>query len=205
MRAARPVARMVPRAGARTAPAACRRGSRRCLGADETTRAARERLLPRPDQASRYPGRLLGGHRRRSAARVLPGGDPGRMPATGPRARPGRRDPAPAADGRHGPGTRLGIAAAIRSQDHAPTRRGRIPVMPVAGQDDAIEAIKQLKARYFRLMDTKQWDAYRQVFTDDMAFYFESEDAPTATSGDDFVAFVRSRLATALSGPHGHM
>ena len=77
-------------------------------------------------------------------------------------------------------------------------------MMTVAGQDDAIEAIKQLKARYFRLMDTKQWDAYRQVFTDDMAFYFESEDAPTATSGDDFVAYVRSRLATALSVHQGH-
>ena len=46
--------------------------------------------------------------------------------------------------------------------------------MTVAGQDDSIEAIKQLKARYFRLMYTKQWDAYRQVFTDDLAFYFES-------------------------------
>ena len=77
--------------------------------------------------------------------------------------------------------------------------------MTIAGQDDAIEAIKQLKARYFRLMDTKQWDAYRQVFTDDMAFYFESQAAPTATSGDEFVAFVRSRLATALTVHHGHM
>jgi hypothetical protein len=27
------------------------------------------------------------------------------------------------------------------------------------GALDEIEAIKQLKARYFRLMDTKQWDA----------------------------------------------
>ena len=78
-------------------------------------------------------------------------------------------------------------------------------MLTIAGQDAAIEAIKQLKARYFRLMDTKQWDAYRQVFTDDMAFYFESQDAPTATSGDDFVAYVRSRLATALSVHHGHM
>jgi len=77
--------------------------------------------------------------------------------------------------------------------------------MTVAGQADAIEAIRQLKAQYFRLMDTKQWDAYRQVFTEDMVFYFESEDAPTATSGDEFVAFVRSRLATAQTVHHGHM
>ena len=78
-------------------------------------------------------------------------------------------------------------------------------MLTIAGQDESIEAIKQLKARYFRLMDTKQWDAYRQVFTDDMAFYFESQDAPIATSGDEFVAFVRSRLATALTVHHGHM
>jgi len=32
-----------------------------------------------------------------------------------------------------------------------------------------IEAIKQLKARYFRLLDTKQWDAWREVFSDDFS------------------------------------
>jgi hypothetical protein len=30
-----------------------------------------------------------------------------------------------------------------------------------------IEQIKQLKARYFRLMDTKDWVAWRDLFTDD--------------------------------------
>ncbi|MBW8754754.1 MAG: nuclear transport factor 2 family protein, partial [Sphingomonadales bacterium] len=29
---------------------------------------------------------------------------------------------------------------------------------------EAIEAIRSLKARYFRLMDTKQWDELRGVF-----------------------------------------
>jgi len=33
---------------------------------------------------------------------------------------------------------------------------------------DDIEAIKQLKARYFRTMDTKDWDGMRTVFTDDV-------------------------------------
>ena len=33
---------------------------------------------------------------------------------------------------------------------------------------DDIEAIKQLKARYFRTLDTKDWEGYRQVFTDDV-------------------------------------
>ena len=30
-----------------------------------------------------------------------------------------------------------------------------------------IEAIKQLKARYCRYLDTKQWDDWRTLFTDD--------------------------------------
>ena len=33
---------------------------------------------------------------------------------------------------------------------------------------DDIEAIKQLKARYCRTMDTKDWAAMRQVFADDV-------------------------------------
>lgn len=32
----------------------------------------------------------------------------------------------------------------------------------------AIEDIRHLKARYFRLMDTKQWDAFATLFTPDM-------------------------------------
>ena len=33
---------------------------------------------------------------------------------------------------------------------------------------DDIEAIKQLKARYFRMMDTKDWDGLAAVFTGDV-------------------------------------
>jgi len=33
---------------------------------------------------------------------------------------------------------------------------------------DDIEAIRRLKARYFRTMDTKDWVGMRQVFTDDV-------------------------------------
>jgi SnoaL-like domain len=67
-----------------------------------------------------------------------------------------------------------------------------------------VENIKQLKARYFRFIDTKQWEALRDVFTDDLEFYFESS-TPTITSADAFVAFISERLATAVSVHHGHM
>jgi hypothetical protein len=34
----------------------------------------------------------------------------------------------------------------------------------------AIEEIKQVKARYFRTLDSKDWDAFEQLFTDDVVF-----------------------------------
>ncbi|WP_350223999.1 nuclear transport factor 2 family protein [Pseudarthrobacter sp. fls2-241-R2A-168] len=39
-----------------------------------------------------------------------------------------------------------------------------------ANLDDllAVEAIKQLKGNYFRYLDTKHWEAWRQLFTDDL-------------------------------------
>jgi len=43
-----------------------------------------------------------------------------------------------------------------------------IPALSAAEQLVELEAIKQLKARYFRLMDTKQWLPFSQVFTDDV-------------------------------------
>jgi len=67
-----------------------------------------------------------------------------------------------------------------------------------------IEEIKQLKARYFRLMDTKQWDEWADLFTDDLDTWFE--DTSNSTHGrDEFVGSVRSILADAVTIHHGHM
>jgi hypothetical protein len=35
-------------------------------------------------------------------------------------------------------------------------------------QMDDVEAIKQLKAKYFRYLDTKDWPRYRTLFTEDV-------------------------------------
>ena len=57
-----------------------------------------------------------------------------------------------------------------------------------------IEEIKQLKARYCRYLDTKRWDDWRQLFTDD----FVSDTSPSGgkriAGADEFVAFVRNAL-----------
>jgi hypothetical protein len=68
-----------------------------------------------------------------------------------------------------------------------------------------IEALKQLKARYFRLLDTKQWAEFRGVFTDDLIVEFDGQAAPIATSGDEYVTFVSRRAATSVTIHHGHM
>jgi hypothetical protein len=63
------------------------------------------------------------------------------------------------------------------------------------------EAIKQTKARYFRCIDTKQWDVWRTVFTDDCHFESSKEwDNP-----DDFVRDVSAALIAARTVHHGHM
>jgi hypothetical protein len=41
-----------------------------------------------------------------------------------------------------------------------------------------LEGIRQLKARYFRLMDTKQWEAWADCFTTDVSAMYEG--APRA-------------------------
>jgi hypothetical protein len=65
-----------------------------------------------------------------------------------------------------------------------------------------IEAIKQLKARYFRLLDTKRWDDWREQFTDDCRYDGTSRAYP---GPDEFVAGTRERLSEALTIHQGHM
>ena len=71
-----------------------------------------------------------------------------------------------------------------------------------------IRAIEELKARYFRLLDTKQWDAWREVFTEDFTADVDGQDVhPTLhfASRDEMVERNREVLATAVTVHHGHM
>jgi uncharacterized protein (TIGR02246 family) len=69
---------------------------------------------------------------------------------------------------------------------------------------DDLEAIKQLKARYCRLLDTKDWDGFRQVFTDDVAVDSTGSGGDLITGGDTFLAFIRANLDGRVTVHHCH-
>jgi hypothetical protein len=57
-----------------------------------------------------------------------------------------------------------------------------------------IEAIKQLKARYCRYLDTKDWDAWRSLFSDDFLSDTSLAGGKVIRGADEFVAFTRKGL-----------
>ena len=66
-----------------------------------------------------------------------------------------------------------------------------------------MEAIKQLKARYCRFLDTKQWDAFLDLFAEDARFDgFAS--APSGSNAATFVKGVSARLKDAITKHHCH-
>jgi len=65
------------------------------------------------------------------------------------------------------------------------------------------EAIKDLKARYVRLVDTQDWDAWRDLFTDDL--HVELEGMPALGGADDYVAAVQGMIGAARTVHHCHM
>ncbi|MQP68298.1 hypothetical protein GE253_23545 [Niveispirillum sp. SYP-B3756] len=81
----------------------------------------------------------------------------------------------------------------------------------------SIEAIKCVKARYFRAMDTKDWPLLADVFTHDARCdyreAFQSPGATTPAGTDDdilngrdmIIAYIRKGLLPLISVHHGHM
>jgi uncharacterized protein (TIGR02246 family) len=65
-----------------------------------------------------------------------------------------------------------------------------------------IEEIKQLKARYFRLMDTKDWDGWAGLFTADAVM---DADGYVGEGRDEIAAFLRQILDGVVTTHHGHM
>ena len=60
-----------------------------------------------------------------------------------------------------------------------------------------LEDIKQLKARYCRLLDTKDWTNWRDLFTDDFISDTTGSGGSLVEGADAFIAFVRQNLGDA--------
>jgi len=76
-----------------------------------------------------------------------------------------------------------------------------------------LEAIRRLKARYFRLFDTKDWQNWAQVFTPDASLQFDlavstrgrdGEPAPALVGRDAIIAYVSRASADDETVHHGH-
>ncbi len=69
-----------------------------------------------------------------------------------------------------------------------------------------IEAIKQLKARYFRFLDQKRWEEWGQLFSEDAELDTTQEAPDARASGRDaIVALVSGAVGQAVTVHHGHM
>ena len=72
---------------------------------------------------------------------------------------------------------------------------------------EAVEAIKNLKASYYRCMDTKQWEGWNDVFAVDATLDTREEapDLDIVVGRDNIIAFVSNVLEGVTTCHHGHM
>jgi hypothetical protein len=70
---------------------------------------------------------------------------------------------------------------------------------------DEIEAIKQLKARYFRLLDTKDWAGLEALFTPEVRVDTEASGGGVTEGAATFIASVSQSLDQTVTVHHGHM
>ena len=79
--------------------------------------------------------------------------------------------------------------------------------MDAVGELHAVEEIKRLKARYFRCMDTKNWDGFQAVFAAD-ASLDTTEEAPGSEvvhGRENIRQFVERSVGAVVTVHHGHM
>jgi len=70
---------------------------------------------------------------------------------------------------------------------------------------DDLEEIRQLKARYFRCMDIKDWDGLAAVFTDDVEIDMTGEGGGVTRSVAEYMPFLRENIEHVTTVHHGHM
>ena len=68
-----------------------------------------------------------------------------------------------------------------------------------------LEAIKQLKARYFRFIDTKDWVQFRDLFTEDCRHHLPQESSVPFMTNDEYLESIEAMLSPGVTTHHGHM
>ena len=69
---------------------------------------------------------------------------------------------------------------------------------------EALEDIRLLKARYFRCLDTKDWDGFADLFAPDAVMDMTSEGAAITEGNREIAAFVRGVVGDVTTVHHGH-
>lgn len=90
------------------------------------------------------------------------------------------------------------LAAAARAAADAVVARRPLTVQQLWD----IECIHQLKARYFRFLDTQSWDDFAGLFTDDCIH--ELPDGSGTIDNDAYVPMLRATLVPGVTTHHGH-
>jgi hypothetical protein len=66
------------------------------------------------------------------------------------------------------------------------------------------DAIRELKARYFHTLDTKDWDGFTSVWEPEMEHKMIAENQEINGRREDFVAYVSKALTGVVTVHHGH-
>lgn len=67
------------------------------------------------------------------------------------------------------------------------------------------EQIRELKARYFRFMDTKDWEGLASVFTPDVHIDMSGEGGGVTDSVETYLPFLIAQIGEVTTVHHGHM
>jgi SnoaL-like domain len=78
------------------------------------------------------------------------------------------------------------------------------------GRWNDFQEIQKLKARYFRFMDTKQWEDFGDLFTEDLKFYIVSGSAsgsaePTFDGREALISYLAASDPGKVTVHQGHM
>ncbi|WP_327099484.1 nuclear transport factor 2 family protein [Nocardia vinacea] len=97
----------------------------------------------------------------------------------------------------------FGLAAAVSARVSADP--GDAAPLDPAAAVAAVAAIKQVKARYFRAVDTKDWDLLKQQVMPDVVIDTTGS-AGIVTVGDDaFITYLKLTIGAAQTVHQGHM